>query len=311
MSVHRQQRSSRALAFLVLLVCGLARAESKPLPGLTLEWFAPEGCPSSEQAELEIARLLGQEHSLEPMAIKAQVTATGESRWSMVLETRIRDWRGERTLEAETCQKLTEAAALVVALAVTREVEAPAKPLPPPPSKPLALAFFVRAMLATDVNTLVEPAWSPALALGLWLDDFRIELAGGRSFSQRVQRGPTATIGLELQEEVAFALRGCWEPLVGRFRVGACAGGEVGSLQATSFGVTAPRSAREIWWSLLLGGTASVLLSQRFLVRLEADFSANPRRPGFFVSGYADGEPLHRTAEVGARMTLGLEARFP
>lgn len=105
-----------------------------------LSWDAPlPGCPSPEEVGQRLDALLGA-RSLEVDA-SARVRAAGAT---LRLDLRVQ-WRGrvdERTLEADTCESLAEAAVVLVALMAEAPRDAE-EALPPPPVLPAPTAASV------------------------------------------------------------------------------------------------------------------------------------------------------------------------
>ncbi len=96
----------------ILAVLEPAAAE---VPGASLEWSAPPGCPSADEVRGEIAGLLDDGKGLgEPITVDARVVAEREGyTLRLVLETR--SGRDAREIHDASCERLGHATALVVA----------------------------------------------------------------------------------------------------------------------------------------------------------------------------------------------------
>jgi hypothetical protein len=111
-----------ALVALGALV-GSARASAEPLErgALRLEWNAPGGCPNRVELVERIEALLGariEDLRPEPIAAKGDVRQVGPSRFELTLETHQSEQRFARSMEAPSCAELSDAGALVLALAI-------------------------------------------------------------------------------------------------------------------------------------------------------------------------------------------------
>lgn len=93
----------------------LASATVLALAG-TVQWQAPAACPTAAAVEGRVHELLGRapaEHEL-----RAAGVVSGGPPWRLELETTIGGRRQRRTLEAENCRAVAEAAALILAVSV-------------------------------------------------------------------------------------------------------------------------------------------------------------------------------------------------
>lgn len=102
---------------------------------LLLAWRAPPGCPSAADVRRAALSHLGPEDSEPPegaLHVEAQVERRNEpsglTRFRVVLRARRGSTSGERVIEAETCQGVADAAAVVIALALVSPTLAPGAP---------------------------------------------------------------------------------------------------------------------------------------------------------------------------------------
>lgn len=101
---------------------------------LDLEWIAPSGCPTRDAVLDDVARILGPKKTpLARVAARAVLFRGEDARWHVVI-TVSGQGAGERALEASSCEEVTNAAALVLALRVDPSSFAPEMALPSPPS---------------------------------------------------------------------------------------------------------------------------------------------------------------------------------
>ncbi len=152
------------------LVCGAASARAgSPDAGdlLDLDWDAPAECPARGAVLADVARLVG---PTPPPAATGQVSARAhvfrseDGRWHVHIVT-LGESGGERTLNAATCEALTAATVIVLAVRVKPSlmVEGPAgdeaTSSPAPPAVPGASASAQQPM--PPAPPVVEPPPAP------------------------------------------------------------------------------------------------------------------------------------------------------
>lgn len=124
-----------------------------PAEALELEWSAPEACPGSEDVHRAIASRLSapgdEERGLAVVRAHGVVHSVPEG-YRLDLQLWVDGSQGTRTIEAETCPALADAASLVIALAIDPSLStAPAvetpepEPSPPTPSTDDAIPALV------------------------------------------------------------------------------------------------------------------------------------------------------------------------
>jgi hypothetical protein len=91
------------------LLCGVAGAQPLERGAFRLAWNAPKDCPTNVETLARIEALLG---------ARGRITAFGPTHYELVLETFQGEQRFLRTMQASTCAELTDAGALVLALAI-------------------------------------------------------------------------------------------------------------------------------------------------------------------------------------------------
>ncbi|HEV8548968.1 MAG TPA: hypothetical protein VGQ57_08070, partial [Polyangiaceae bacterium] len=141
-----------ALALAALAAGALpALAAAPELPGLSLAWEAPAGCPDRDALLARVAELVGErggQQSHAPLALRAVLTEQGDGSYHAELHSTQDGAERTRELDAPSCEELSEASAVVVALALSpptadeaaspREDAEPrrsrAEPAKPPPS---------------------------------------------------------------------------------------------------------------------------------------------------------------------------------
>jgi hypothetical protein len=115
----------RSIAFFVSVVPvvglvfagALVRADA---PGrLTLDWRAPEGCPTGADVRAEVDRLLGGPVRLASGAsLAATALVTHDDVWRVSLATVSGESTRKRAIEADSCRGLADATALILALMI-------------------------------------------------------------------------------------------------------------------------------------------------------------------------------------------------
>lgn len=107
----------RALAIVGALVASMGFAPAQADEGWRLEWQAPATCPAKAQLEARLTDHLGGPPDSVNLQVEGSITRAGE-RWQLDLEARRGQAFQHRTLRHSDCAVLTEAAAVLVALAI-------------------------------------------------------------------------------------------------------------------------------------------------------------------------------------------------
>jgi hypothetical protein len=324
---------ARTAPLLVALAISSRAAAADPVD---LVWNAPAGCPSRDAVLAEVGRILGGPSSRR-MGARADVTEVSASHFSLHLTTDLEGAQGERTLDADSCASLAQAAALILAwtldptrartavAAPSAPPAAPSAPSPPPPPSPPPspgpsepFAVVVAASGAADVNTLPSLAGGVEATLGALLGPVRVEVSGTdwatQGASKPVQGGATDQTTLHVLDAT---LRGCFRGRLGeRFELDPCLGG--GFVYASSVGVassTFQAFEKSGIWAALRG---DVIAAWRLIgpLALRASLGVGvPLSPPAFVALPVDPSQspviLHQPASFFGRAAVGVEARFP
>jgi hypothetical protein len=106
-------------------------------PQLQLEWEAPRECPQIEDVRARVDRSWAGDAG-GVIAAHGQLVGTGERArpWRLRLRLVAASGTAERELEGRSCDALTDAAALMIAMAASPNVEAPAITVPEPAAPP-------------------------------------------------------------------------------------------------------------------------------------------------------------------------------
>ncbi len=291
-------------------VCTLVAAPASAQE-LALVWEAPPGCSTAAAARAEVARRL---RRVPHVRLHARAGVRSDAAgWHVVLETTA----GRRRLDASSCEEITRAVALVLALAIDREdaggaggratgasppTSAPARP---PRNVPVRGELGVAAAL--DVGTLPAPAAGVAVAVGLRPGRWRLEITATYWAPQSAALGGRPDVGGNFRL-LGGGASGCFAALRSRLEVAVCARTDVGTLSGTGTGVSSPMTATTPFWTMLAGVTAALPLGRDAALRIDADLGWNPLRPTFDLEPHGT---VHQPAAMVARARLGVEALFP
>lgn len=284
---------SRA-AFL-LVMCASVRSLAA-VPGLTLEWAAPPGCPTGAQVEAAVERQLSGASAEPPITVTGRVAVT-DARWQVALRNSL---GGERTLTGSSCRAVSEAAVVVVALMIDPLAVSEAPPvLDAPPSLRWSVGLWASA------DTHVLPSLSPGagLSVGLTLPSgFGLELQGQAFLPQATVATPGATMTLFTG---AVGARRDFE--FGVFFLAPVLALEAGALRGRSFGLTNP-AVNTAPWVAGRGGVALGLVWKFLRVGVRAEVVIPVTRPRFVAEGVG---PLYTPAFIGGRGAFTIEVLFP
>ncbi len=298
---------------------------------VSLAWNAPPGCPTGDAVLGDVNAILGGPTSHHASA-RADVTQLAPQHWSVHVTTDVDGAQGERTLEADSCESLAKATALILAWAVdpikaraaVLAAQPPAPPAPetPPskaPSSPIPLAAVVAVSGMGDIGTLQSPAGAAEVSLGALVGPLRFELSGDFWGPQHASTtAANGVVGAQLQLLEA-SLRACLRWRIGaRFELDPCAGGAL--LDASSKGYSDANLAsfqsqthHADWGALRADLLAGWRLVGPFALRASVGAAVQPTTPSFSVEIGQTGSrlPLHQPGEIAGQATLGVEAHFP
>ncbi len=324
---------------------GAAGQSTEAVSGLHLLWDAPDGCDARDAALLSVGRLVGPlGPATVPVQAHARVTSRASGGWRLQLTFAGPDGERMRELDAQTCDELREAAALILALAVNPSLgesvvqsvdEAGAAPkratsistLPPtgaaPPPKGAPMPTPARGRDGSSAN---RTSWGLSLAAGpIWAQGaipspafggaglvaasqnrVRIEL-GCFYMVQRFQHAegrPTSGGYIGL---TGGAVSGCY--VLWRHKAidaGGCAQIEVGVIHGQGVGLDHMQSGEYLWLATGLSGLLSFELDARVRLAIEPSIMAPWSRPEFVAGGAF----VYRPAEVTGSVRSLIELRF-
>lgn len=345
---------------------GTAAAGHRTAPPLRLSWSSSEPDCDGNLVAARAIQMVGPGVSPPEVEARAAVSREGPT-WTVQLETRSENQTGTRVVRGETCKEIQDAVALLLAMILESEVDAPAptpaRPSAPPaptppsegPSKPLSgvtptaaatsetavfdepeeeatasgsvdaggeLGGLVRFHGGATTGLQPEMAVGVGAAAGVFWRAW--DFAATASFWHTTRATIPERMGYVEIGRIGIGLRSCfaaWTP--GDLSVAGCLLPEVTLFRFDSFGLNQERrggadhalvsgtAALELRYRLF-GRHVSAVLSpgitwekaQPFHVRVLCLEPCDPMEPPM--------EPIevHTTPGLGARLELGLDARF-
>jgi hypothetical protein len=320
--------------------------EPTSAPG-TFEWRAPAECPPATEVRAAVEGHLGMplsELSISEWSVEGDVSRAADGGWSLDLVIDAPDGPTERTLhDPSDCRAVSDAAALLVALALDPEAVAASSEPETTASEPTATQAEraprpeVREETATvPVPERPEPKEPAEENRGLPLD-FVLGMAGGFDYGTlrgvspigranftwqlpRFRVGAIATFGgtpgftvPAVAQDVSLWM---WAAGIeagpvfhaGAFEFPLTAGLEAGQLVIRPR-ILVPPPGQQVTWAALLLTPAAAWVPVRWLaIVLRAGATVSFVRPEFAIEGLGR---VHAPAPVGFRATLGFEVRFP
>lgn len=302
-----------------------------------LRWSAPAECPSDTYVATQVTRLTSR--TPEPrLEVDGKAWRDESGRWRVALVTRFGDDRGERIVDADTCDHAADATALIVAMMIdpagvrarldTETKAVSSEPPSPPPADALAaqpprspdrastdsgreLQGLVAAYGAVDAGALPRAGYGGGAALGIRvpLDDgpspVRLRAEGTFTFfparrTESADGAPSADVRLITGAARVGLVYGM---LV---EVGPSVGYEIGSLAGEGVGVKRANNGAALWQAALVGAGARWPARGPIGVRASAELVVPFARPEFELSDAA----IHRPSALGGRGTVGADFSF-
>lgn len=279
---------------LLLLLC-FSPGALAAVPGLTLTWSAPPGCPTARQVEEAVERQLSGATAEPPITVTGRVSSA-DGRWQVELRNSL---GGERTLTGSTCSTVSSAAVVVVALMIDPLAVAETPVLET--ASPLRWSVGVWASADTHMLPALSPGAALSVGLGLPLG-FGLELQGQAFLPQSTATSPGATLTLFTG---ALGARRDFE--FGPFFFAPVLAFEAGALRGRSFGITDP-AVNTAPWLAGRGGLALGFVWRFFRVGVRAEALVPITRPRFTADGVGE---LATPALIGARGAFTIELLFP
>jgi len=299
----------------------------------SLAWDAPEQCPDADRVTARVRELAGDAAvDRRGPSVRGAVEREKGGGWGLSLD--IASSSGvvhRRTLKAEHCDELAEAAAVAIAIAFGSEarsserspLESEAMVAEAVRPSAAAAGLGVEEATASGAGGADAPDRGIGVGASVLLDSGSVaSVAVGAALSARARFEPVnvSLYGVwlpERTEEIAPAqgidfsllaggLRGC-HLLLGSatLEAGACIGFELGALRAASHGLLAGRDRRDTWLAPTLGLELGwrVLPNLSLGSRLEAAVPIEEHR---YVVDLDN--TVRTTPDVALRWSLGIEA---
>lgn len=263
-----------------------------------LRWEAPAPCPDGAAARARLDR--GDDLTGLRLTARVTVTAASTRRWEAEVETDDGDAAGRRTLRGASCVEVSDAALLVLSLAIdgaqfdapvvhpsTAAGDEPALALPPgvvvtAVQRRVRTRGGVMAVAGVRGGLLPSMAGYGAVTAFVERDRLRGEvraaMAGGQAWS--LDAGPRGTLGAAW-----VGAQACWSWLRRPVAVRTCGGIEVGMMRGTSENVRVPGRGASSWTALTAGLSVQYGLTRNLGVLASAELSWMADRPGFVVLG--------------------------
>jgi hypothetical protein len=160
------------------------------------------------------------------------------------------------------------------------------------------------ARLGADLGTLASPAPFAEVTGGFELA--RFELLGSLGITGKVLDEVRSSAAGAQMFLVMGRLSGCWQVTAGNPMLRGCAGVEVGSLEASGFGIAEKRVGRAFWSAGVAEGALDWHITDASFASLGVS-AVVPFRQLHVALAPAD---VHRTSAVTVRPWLGLGLRF-
>jgi hypothetical protein len=302
-----------------------APAEAAASP-VTLDWVAPDACPSGAAVSSAIDRSLGGGPA--PAAVHARVVVSQEGgTFHAEIELGDPGHGNTRSIDAESCAALADAVALVVALAADSVAAPPPRETPrpdaasssPPAASPAADShaltapaprdnWFAGASFLLDTAILPGTAAGANVALGYGPSRTTVEIDGAFLAPQDATLVDRPSQGARMWLAHAGA-RACYAAIAGQFELGPCAGAGVVWIVAHGFGgpPDQPSDATGTTAVGALGARAGLRAGRHLTLRLTADAVLPLSRPRFAIDGGGD---VFRVPAASLRASLGAEVSF-
>jgi hypothetical protein len=330
-----------------VLVCGVGLAQPIERGSLRMVWKAPPECPTDLETLARIEALLGvrvSEMPMVPFAARGRVTRVGPAHYELSLETFQGEQRFLRTMQAASCTELTDAGALVLALAIdptlierragaahtagavspepAPSTSAPAPPQPkrPPRRAPTARShqpepepepeprrsarFLLGARVVADFGSIADLAFGPGIGVAVQWKALEVSLDGVWLPQRRALVEPGKGGDISL---VAAGLRGCYRPFTGTLEALGCASFELGSLDGEGVGTVVRTHESGLWTAPGAHLSGRLRLGSRVLLSLGAG-AVVPIQPIDFTLFNVG--VVHEVPPLVARAEAGIQAHF-
>lgn len=281
-----------------------------PASEVALRWEAVEACPTAIEVRARVEALVGR--PLEgPPRVRAEVVVKARGAgYEADLTLTTRTGTSARRLEAEACDAVVDAVAVIVALALD-DADAPIErrvfvgPAPEPLEPPAPTPFGATAGIEIGWEASLLPSSAPSLRVRAGAAWWRLSLEGGLAL-RRSSRAAVDGAGADIGVTAGFASLCYGHPwLVGD--VVGCAGMEIGRATVAPFGTTDDEIQRVLWAAVFGELAPRIQLYGPLWASLRLRLIRTVRRLTVVVDGDVE---VFRPGPVGVFGGIGLEARF-
>lgn len=244
------------------------RAQAPDLVELT--WDAPVGCPHAEDVQARIRKLAASATpTATPLRAEATITRNPGGRLKLKLVIHAGDLVGERIIEGKSCEALAGAASVNLALLVRSTEplsaadvgEPPAPETQPKPEDREAArpndaderstrtwrGLLELPLAALELGPMPAPSFGGALAVGVWLDRWRILAEGNLWLRQELTVTAPLAAGANVAR-IAATLRTCRTFPFGRFELAPCVHVSIQHVSARGTGAHIAARTEESTW---------------------------------------------------------------
>jgi hypothetical protein len=283
---------------------------------LELDWDAPAGCPDAQAVRAQVLRLAGAAtQASRHVRAKASIQPAADTGFTLSLVTEFHGVTGDRTLRGVSCDSLTAAAALVLAmivnpdLAVSPPQPAAVQPATPPASEASTGAPDIRpiwqvgayAGFQTGVIEDLSPTYG--LSVGVALGRLSLHLLPGLTPPQDVFIPNTQPkTGGRLWLVNVDAL-GCWSMSLGPAALKPCLGLDVTRLHGRGLGVVQASEKAVYWTSAELAVFAGLHVGHKVLLEIGGMGQVPLHRPRVYLDEIG---AVSRPAAFGFKALGGL-----
>jgi len=290
-----------------------AQAEVVPRP-IDIAWEAPPGCPDAASVRASVESLLGDSAPTSNarrgpeggVGFHGVATPIG-SRWQLRVQVRESSPSQWKTLEADRCDLLAEAYALIIASALDPSLAAnqpKVEPAEPPPTAPAergaqdqrwTAAVVSPGTAASGASWVVGPLF--ALGVGL-LPSPSVGLGAGVGWEKGLRWQLSGIYWAGQQTDVAGPLPGAARVRLFAIQPAACAGlggktfsicggTEIGQMSAAGADVPVPSDGASLWLALSAGLAAELPIGQTLGLRTRIGLGIPLLRPRFLLENLA------------------------
>jgi hypothetical protein len=289
----------------MLGVVAPANTRAQPSQHIKLQLNAPATCPDTAELLRRVDVQLGAEFETDSqLRAMARVRELGPADYELQLSYETDNGAtDERILRGESCRAVSDAAVLLLAIALnpSAALEVP-QPEPKAADPEAAAAWWapqLGAFAALDTALMGRPTFGVGAQLGVRLGPLELSARSQLFLPRSVDReGTTTTLN-----GFSFDLVACVPWRIERLMLGPCVRAEVGRLAASVAGAVeaqTPGAAR--FQALALGAEVRVRVAARLWLALAGDANWFTRRPQFLLTDLGE---VERPAKFGMRVYLG------